>query len=252
MKITVYHYEQSTSFILLTTLLLYNGTTCEAIKDGRSCMANGRADPGYLHWQWQSRGCDLPAFSPDAFLPWLRNNHLAFVGDSLSRNQAESLVCLLSSRSPPELARHDADSRFRRWVFREHGNASVSVFWSPLLVRGIEKAERTGERHNSVFLDAFDERWIAELAGVDVLELSAGHWFKIPRVYHEGGHVVRCHGCAAAGLNSTVETGYFAAFRDKVHRTLAEVPRRWHANNATDANKLVAMGTFSPSHFEGD
>jgi xyloglucan O-acetyltransferase len=230
---------------------LYNATTCEAIKDGRSCTANGRADTGYLHWRWKPRRCDLPAFSPDAFLRWLHNKHLAFVGDSLARNQAESLVCLLSSRSPPELARRDADSRFRRWVFREHGDASVSVFWSPFLVRGIEKAERAGVRHNSVFLDAFDERWMAELAGVDALVLSAGHWFKIPSVYHEGGRVVGCHGCAAAGLNRTAETGFFAAFRDAVHRTLAEVPRRWHAN-ATDANKLVAMATFSPSHFEGD
>jgi len=78
---------------------LYNGTNCGIIKDGQNCMAHGRPDTGYLYWRWRPRRCDLPAFSPEAFLSWLRNKHLAFVGDSLARNQAESLLCLLAVRS---------------------------------------------------------------------------------------------------------------------------------------------------------
>ncbi|GJN34318.1 hypothetical protein PR202_gb22968 [Eleusine coracana subsp. coracana] len=229
---------------------LYNGTTCEAIKDGRSCAANGRADTGYLHWRWQPRRCDLPAFSPSAFLRWLRNKHLAFVGDSLARNQAESLVCLLSS----SLSRPQEEEelvRFRRWVFIEH-NATVSVSWSPFLVRGVEKA---GVPYNDVVLDAFDERWMSRLGEVDAVVLSAGQWFKIPSVYHEsGGRVVGCHACAKE-LNHT-ETSFFAAFRDAVHRTLAEITRRHEHDAAMDnkgrKEKVVAMATFSPSHFEGD
>ena len=72
---------------------LYNGTSCGTIKDGQNCMAHGRPDTGYLYWRWRPRRCDLPPFSPEAFLGWLRNKHLAFVGDSLARNQAESLLC---------------------------------------------------------------------------------------------------------------------------------------------------------------
>ncbi|RCV20999.1 hypothetical protein SETIT_4G103800v2 [Setaria italica] len=226
---------------------LYNGTSCGTIKDGQNCMAHGRPDTGYLYWRWRPRGCDLPAFSPEAFLRWLRNKHLAFVGDSLARNQAESLLCLLASRSPPELAYRDGEeNRFRRFVFREF-NATVSVFWSPFLVKVAEKAEHAGVRHNNVFLDAFDERWMSQLGALDVAVLSVGHWFLIPGVYHDGGRVVACHDCA--DLNHT-ETDFFGVFRDAIHRTLAEVTRR-HSDGA-GKKKVVALTTFSPAHFEGD
>ncbi|TVU11885.1 hypothetical protein EJB05_45495 [Eragrostis curvula] len=226
---------------------LYNGTSCGTIKDGQNCMAHGRPDTGYLYWRWRPRRCDLRAFSPEALLRWLRNKHLAFVGDSLARNQAESLMCLLASHSPPELVYRDGEeNKFRRWVFREH-NATVSVFWSPFLVKVTEKAEHAGVRHNNVFLDAFDERWMSQLGALDAVVLSVGHWFLIPGVYHDGGRVVGCHDCA--DLNRT-ETGFFGAFRDAVHRTLAEVVRR-HGRGA-GRSKVVALTTFSPAHFEGD
>ncbi|PUZ61517.1 hypothetical protein GQ55_4G282300 [Panicum hallii var. hallii] len=229
---------------------LYNGTSCGTIKDGQNCMAHGRPDTGYLYWRWRPRRCDLPAFSPEAFLRWLRNKHLAFVGDSLARNQAESLLCLLASRSPPELVHRDGEeNRFRRFAFREF-NATVSVFWSPFLVRAAEKAERAGVRHNHVFLDAFDERWMSQLGTLDAAVLSVGHWFLLPGVYHDGGRVVACHDCT--DLNRT-ETDFFGAFRDAVHRTLAEVARR-HGGGGGGAGeeKVVALTTFSPAHFEGD
>ncbi|CAN6164460.1 unnamed protein product [Urochloa humidicola] len=229
---------------------LYNGTSCGTIKDGQNCMAHGRPDTGYLYWRWRPRRCDLPAFSPEAFLLWLRNKHLAFVGDSLARNQAESLLCLLASRSPPELVHRDGgegeEGRSRRFVFREF-NATVSVFWSPFLVKADEKAERDGVRHNNVFLDAFDERWMSRLGALDAAVLSVGHWFLIPGVYHDGGRVVACHDCA--DLNHT-ETDFFGVFKDAVHRTLAEVARR-HGGGA-GREMVVALTTFSPAHFEGD
>ncbi|GJN29192.1 hypothetical protein PR202_gb17389 [Eleusine coracana subsp. coracana] len=228
---------------------LYNGTSCGTIKDGQNCMAHGRPDTGYLFWRWRPKRCDLPPFSPDALLRWLRNKHLAFVGDSLARNQAESLMCLLASRSSPELVYRDGEeNKHRRWVFRSH-NATVSVFWSPFLVNVTEKAELAGVRHNTVFLDAFDERWMARVAEIDAVVLSVGHWFLIPGVYHDGGEVVACHDCA--DLNRT-ETGFFGAFRDAVHRTLAEVARRHGMWGRSSKNKVVALTTFSPAHFEGD
>ncbi|KAL6605879.1 hypothetical protein ACP70R_041532 [Stipagrostis hirtigluma subsp. patula] len=224
---------------------LYNGTSCGTIKDGQNCMAHGRPDTGYLYWRWRPRRCGLPAFSPEAFLRWLRNRHLAFVGDSLARNQAESLLCLLASRSPPELVYRDGEeNKFRRWVFREF-NATVSVFWSPFLVKVAEKDERAGVRHNNVFLDAPDERWMSQLGALDAAVLSVGHWFLLPGVYHDGGRVVGCHVCGE--LNRT-DTGFFGVFRDAIHRTLAEVARRHGRMKA----KVVALTTFSPAHFEGD
>jgi hypothetical protein len=80
---------------------------------------------------------------------------VAFVGDSLARNQCESLVCLLTSAFPAQLVRGaggDGDElrKFRRWAFPSH-NATVSVFWSPFLVNGTErpKSPTTTGSHSS-------------------------------------------------------------------------------------------------------
>jgi hypothetical protein len=60
-------------------------------------MSNGRPDDGYLYWKWKPYGCDvLPPFDGKAFLEDMRGKHWALVGDSILRNHAQSLVCLLS------------------------------------------------------------------------------------------------------------------------------------------------------------
>ncbi|CAD6252537.1 unnamed protein product [Miscanthus lutarioriparius] len=138
-------------------------------------------------------------------------------------------------------------------LFCDH-NATVSIFWSPFLLKGVEKSEHDGVRYNQVFLDAFDERWMSQLGAIDAAVLSAGHWFRIPSVYHEGGRVVGCHGCDAAEFNHTAvaEISFFSMFRDAVRRTLAEATRRHHEQQHSGAGvKLVVMTMFSPSHFEG-
>jgi len=93
-------------------------------------------------------------------LAWVRDRHVAFVGDSLARNQCESLVCLLTSAFPAQLVRGvdggdcdgDGDElrKFRRRAFPSH-NATVSVFWSPFLVNGTErlKSPTTTGSHSS-------------------------------------------------------------------------------------------------------
>ncbi|KAJ6794895.1 protein ALTERED XYLOGLUCAN 4 [Iris pallida] len=223
---------------------LYNGTSCGTIKEGQNCMAHGRPDAGYLRWRWQPDGCALRPFDPLAFLGLIRGRHLAFVGDSLARNQLESLLCLLSSASPPELVYRDGDdNKFRRWVFSSH-NATVSVFWSPFLVRGIEKSPETGRVHNQLFLDHVDERWASELDNIDAVVLSVGHWFLLPAFFNEDGRVVGCHICPP-GANHT-EAGFFDAFRKAVRTTLRDVARR------RGSHKHVVLTTFSPAHFDGE
>uniref|UniRef100_A0A0A9FNN7 Trichome birefringence-like C-terminal domain-containing protein n=1 Tax=Arundo donax TaxID=35708 RepID=A0A0A9FNN7_ARUDO len=92
---------------------------------------------------------------------------------------------------------------------------------------------------------------MSQLGALDAAVLSAGHWFRIPSIYHDGGRVVGCHDCAAE-FNHT-ETSFFAVFRDAIHRTLTEVTRRHGEHGAKDRKKMVvALTTLSPSHFEGD
>ncbi|KAK8919210.1 hypothetical protein KSP39_PZI021078 [Platanthera zijinensis] len=220
---------------------LYNYTACTTIKPGQNCLANGRPDTGYLRWQWKPTGCRLPLFSPEDFLRLFTNKHLAFVGDSMARNQAESLLCLLAAAYTPELVYRDGeDNKFRRWVFHSH-NATVSVYWSPFLVEGVEKSIAAGLGHNKLYLDVADKKWAGEMPAIDVVVLSAGHWFLHPAVFFEEGGVVGCHHCPE--LNHT-EIGFFDVYRKAVRKAMMAA--------AAAGNKYVVAATFSPSHFEGE
>lgn len=123
---------------------IYNGTSCGIVTDYQDCTTNGRPDLGYLHWKWKPNQCNIPRFEPKVFLQILRNKHLAFVGDSFARNQVESLFCMLATVSTPHLvySYNTGDKKIRdkfcRWHFPSH-NLNVSIYWSPFLVRGIER-----------------------------------------------------------------------------------------------------------------
>ncbi|KAF0926037.1 hypothetical protein E2562_020719 [Oryza meyeriana var. granulata] len=128
--------------------------------------------------------------------------------------EVESLLYLLASCSPSELVYWDGEeNRFQQWAFREH-NATVSIFWSPFLVKVTEKAKHASVRHNNMFLDSFDEQWLSRLWALDAV-------------------VVGCHDCAE--FNHT-EIPFFGIFKEAVHRTLAEINRR-HVAGGADKNK---------------
>ncbi|KAJ3677477.1 hypothetical protein LUZ60_003201 [Juncus effusus] len=225
---------------------LYNGTNCGTIKEGQNCMSHGRPDTGYLYWRWQPKDnrCNIPVFDPTSFLTLMKNKHVAFVGDSMARNQLESLLCLLSTVSQPELVYRDGEeNKFRRWVFREY-NTTVSVFWSPFLVEGTDKAETMGIKHNILYVDKPNKRWASELDKIDMAVFSIGHWFLHRAKYYDGDTLLGCRELREANCT---EFRFFEAFQKVIHTTLKEVKERFHGSD-----KTVVVTTFSSGHFEGD
>lgn len=181
----------------------------------------------------------------------LRNKHLAFIGDSLARNQLESLLCLLSTAATPDLVyRNGEDNKFRRWRFPKPYNATVSIYWSPFLVKGIEKDEFRGLNYNTLFLDSVDQQWAMEVDGMDLIVFAIGHWFLHPAIYldRNGSSSLGCHFCP--GMNHT-EVGFYDVFRMAFDTSLDHVIVA-NEGEKKNKNKLVTVTTFSPSHFVGE
>ena len=81
----------------------YTNVTCHHILDQQNCMKFGRPDTEFLKWRWKPDECELPFFDAAQFLELVRGKSMAFIGDSLARNQMESLLCLLASVSTFQL-----------------------------------------------------------------------------------------------------------------------------------------------------
>lgn len=75
-----------------------NGTNCE-IDQRQNCMKFGRPDTEFMKWRWKPNECELPRFNASQFLEVVTGKTMAFIGDSVGRNQMQSLVCLLASVS---------------------------------------------------------------------------------------------------------------------------------------------------------
>ncbi|CAN1254249.1 Protein trichome birefringence-like 24 [Linum perenne] len=76
---------------------IYTNDSCHLIDGHENCMRNGRPDSGYLYWRWKPRRCELPAFDARRFLEVMRSKTWGLIGDSISRNHVQSLLCMLST-----------------------------------------------------------------------------------------------------------------------------------------------------------
>ncbi|KAG5059301.1 hypothetical protein JHK87_000330 [Glycine soja] len=223
---------------------LYNSTTCVNLKESRNCIANGRPDLGFLYWKWKPSECYLPRFEPNTFLQLISNKHVAFVGDSLSRNHLESLLCMLNTVTKPNGFSHQS---FTRWLFPSH-NATLSFYWSPFLVQGVERNNQ-GPRYNNynkIHLDHANMRWEKDMDQMDMIVLSLGHWFLIPSVFYWDDKVIGCVNRPVS--NCTTDIGFYGPIRRALRTALNSIiKKKVKKGNGID----VILRTYSPSHFEG-
>ncbi|XP_072970715.1 protein trichome birefringence-like 19 [Typha angustifolia] len=222
----------------------YTNETCWAIHEHQNCMKFGRPDTDFIKWRWKPDECELPIFNPAQFLELVRGKSLAFLGDSVGRNQMQSLMCLLSKVTYAVEATNTKipNEKSSRYFYPTH-NFTLANFWSPYLVRSLE-ADPNGPTLTGLFnlyLDEPDPIWTSQIAAFDYVIVSVGHWFFRPTMFHEASRLVGCHYCLDPAVpDLTMYHGYRSAFRTTFR----------HLIDLRDYKGTTILRTFAPSHFE--
>ncbi|MCE0481765.1 Protein trichome birefringence-like 6 [Datura stramonium] len=222
---------------------LYTNASCPYIDEGFSCETNGRLDKNYMKWRWQPQDCDIPRFNATQMLELIRGKRLVFVGDSINRNQWESMLCLLMGaiKDPRKVY----ETRGRR-ITKEKGNycfkfvdyqCTVEYYVTHFLVHE-GKARIGSKRVQTLRIDTIDKgssRW----RGADILVFNTAHWWS--------------HHKTKAGKNYYQE-------RNQVHPRL-EVSTAfekalttwssWIDKHVNPIKTQVFFRSSAPSHFSG-
>uniref|UniRef100_I1QCS8 Uncharacterized protein n=1 Tax=Oryza glaberrima TaxID=4538 RepID=I1QCS8_ORYGL len=229
---------------------LYEPRRCPFVDEGFRCRENGRPDDAFAMWRWQPRHCTLPRFDAKNLLETLRNRRLVFVGDSIGRNQWESMLCMLATgvagagdgdgggdKAAPiyevngsPITKHEGALSFR---FRDY-NCTVEHYRSPYLVRRGRRPPRRAVS-STLQLDAMDaraHRW----KDADVVVFNTGHWWSRERLQQ-----LRCNFQVGKklNLNMSIEAAYQRAMN-----TLTS----WVHREVNPHKSLVIFRTYSPAH----
>ncbi|KAI3914626.1 hypothetical protein MKW98_005676, partial [Papaver atlanticum] len=153
----------------------------------QNCQGNGRPDKEYESWRWKPSQCDLPRFDGKKFLELMRGKTLAFIGDSVARNQMESMLCLLWQ---VEVPKNHGNKHMQRWYFRSTSVMIVRIWSSWLVGRSAEPVDVAPASVVKLHLDSPDEDFFQYLPSFDVVVLSSGHWFAKQSVHMLNNEVV--------------------------------------------------------------
>lgn len=220
----------------------YTNSTCFSIEGHQNCMKNGRPDAEYLSWRWNPRDCDLPKFDAVKFLGFMRDKSMAFIGDSIMRNHAQSLVCTLSQVEEAIEVYHDKEYKSKRWYFPSH-RFTVSVVWSPFLSKANIFEDDNGVSTGIIQLhpDELDAVWTTQFKNFDYILIAGGKWFLKTAIYYENDTVVGCHNCQ--GKKNITELGFEYAYRKVLNSTLKFITNSEH-------KVYTFLRTTTPDHFE--
>ncbi|XP_021911788.1 protein trichome birefringence-like 25 isoform X3 [Carica papaya] len=219
----------------------YTNESCHEIENHQNCMRNGRPDSDYLYWRWNPRDCGLPRFNPERFLDLMRNKSWAFIGDSISRNHVQSLLCILSQVEQAVEVYHDEEYRSKIWRFPSY-NFILSVIWTPFLVKAaiFEDINGVSTSEIQLYLDELDKKWTEKYKSLDYVVIAGGKWFLKTAIYHENNTISGCHYCPGKNLT---ELGFDYAYRKALQLVLKFI-------TGSDNKAFVLFRTTTPDHFE--
>ncbi|XP_008233210.1 PREDICTED: protein trichome birefringence-like 25 isoform X2 [Prunus mume] len=196
---------------------------------------------GYIYWRWKPRDCELSKFNPQRFLALMRNKSWAFVGDSISRNHVQSLICILSQVEQAVEVYHDKEYRSKRWHFPSY-NFTLSVIWTPFLIGAdiFEDMNGVSTSEIQLYLDKVDKTWTDQYNSFDYVVIGVGKWFLKTAIFHENNTVSGCHSCPGKNLT---ELGFEYSYRSALRAVFNFITR-------SDHKASVFFRTTTPDHFE--
>ncbi|CAL9181160.1 unnamed protein product [Musa hybrid cultivar] len=220
---------------------IYTNLTCPTYPDINNCGKYGK-DQSYLYWRWQPDSCDIPRFEPETFLNIVRGKKMAFIGDSLARNQIDSLLCLLSQAETPREVSRDSIGKYVTWYFPPH-DFTLMVMWTEYFVEARPRIiNGTASNSFEIHLDKVSTNWAEKLPGVDYAVLSGGNWFFRGIHLYEEGKMIGCVNCRGQNLT---EFDVTVTIRRALRTALQYI------SSCKDCEGLVTfLRTFTSSHFE--
>uniref|UniRef100_A0A251KQV1 Uncharacterized protein n=1 Tax=Manihot esculenta TaxID=3983 RepID=A0A251KQV1_MANES len=219
----------------------YTNNTCPVLTQMQNCQGNGRPDKDYENWRWKPSECQLPRFDAKKFLELMRGKTLAFIGDSVARNQMESMLCLLWQ---VEVPKNRGNKRMQRYFFKSTSTMIVRIWSSWLVHKTSEPFDFAPEGIVKLHLDAPDEDFMEFIPSYDVIVLSSGHWFAKQSVYILNNEIVGGQ-LWWPDKSRSMKINNIEAFGISTETILTSIVT--HPNY----NGLTILRSFSPDHYEG-
>ncbi|AQK93308.1 uncharacterized protein LOC100501717 [Zea mays] len=220
---------------------LYKESECSFLTEQVTCTRNGRRDDDYQKWRWQPDGCDLPRFEAKLLLEKLRNKRLMFVGDSLNRNQWESMVCLVQSEAPWDKKSLVKNGSLNVFHLQEY-NATVEFYWAPFLVESNSDDPDIHSISDRMIKPTSIAKHAANWEGVDYLIFNTYIWWM------NTPQMKTVHG----GSFSRKHVKYDEIERVEAYRKVLKTWSRWVEAHIDPKRSTVLFMSVSPVHMQSE
>ncbi|XP_039133734.1 LOW QUALITY PROTEIN: protein trichome birefringence-like 8 [Dioscorea cayenensis subsp. rotundata] len=218
--------------------------SCRFLDPGFQCRNNGRNDTQYLNWRWQPSHCDLLRFNARAMLERNRNKRIVFVGDSIGRNQWESLLCMLASGVENQssiyelhglpISKHTGAFFVMRF---DDFNLTVEYYRTPYLVL-IQPPPPDADVQVRKVIHVDKMQWQSKYwVNADVLIFHVGRWWGSTKITMKGHYFQE-----GETINMTMDV------KEGFRRSL-QTWKQWAVSNLNQEKTLAFFNSYSPSHF---